>query len=215
MSDMNENKFEIDKFYDDLSKGWDKTRPSYTQDIFRKITAHLDKNKPYSFFDFGCGTGLLCKFISDNFPDAKIEGIDISNQMIVKAKSNCPNCNFYVGDVESTNLPDYDVIISKDVFNHIKDIHKTISRLNDLLNPEGMLIIANRKRERNLKDEIVDTLKTMDYEISTESYFFKPTEEEINDFLNTLTKFKEEHKSIVRKKLESADEYYMIFANKR
>ena len=208
-------KFEIDKFYDDLSKSWDKTRPKYTQEIFRKITAHLDKNKPYSIFDFGCGTGLLCKFISNNFSNAKIEGIDISSQMIEKAKINCPNCNFYVGDITSINLPNYDVIVSKDVFNHIKDIPKTISRLNDLLNPNGTLIITNRERKQNVKDEIVNTLETMNYEISTEYHSFKPTTQEIDYFIETLSNFKEEHKNIIRKKLEGEDKYYIIFANKK
>ena len=212
---MTENKFEIDKFYDNLSKSWDKTRPKYTQKIFRKITSHLDKNKPFSIFDFGCGTGLLCKFISNNFPKVKIEGIDISSQMIEKAKTNCPNCNFYVGDITSINLSNYNVIISKDVFNHIEDIHKTISRLNDLLNPKGMFIIANREREQNVKDEIVNTLETMNFEISTEYHSFKPTKLEINSFVEILSNFKKEYKNIIRKKLGSSDKYYIIFANKK
>ncbi|MEA1895973.1 MAG: class I SAM-dependent methyltransferase [Euryarchaeota archaeon] len=97
-------------------------------------------NKIFRFIDW-------FQLISDNFPNAKIEGIDISIQMIEKTKSNCPNCNFYVGDGTSTNLPNYDVIISKGVFNHIDDVHKTVSRLNDLLNPYGMLIITNRERK--------------------------------------------------------------------
>jgi len=215
MDNITENKFEIDKFYDDLSNSWDKTRPKYTQEIFRKIIAHLDKNKPYSILDFGCGTGLLCKFISDNFRNAKIEGIDISSQMIKKAKINCSNCKFYVGDIISINLPNYDVIVSKDVFNHIDDIHQTISRFNDLLNPNGMLVIANRERERKVKDEIVNTLKTMDYEISTEYHSFKPTKQEIASFIDTLSSFKEEHKNIIRKKLEGEDKYYIIFADKK
>jgi trans-aconitate methyltransferase len=215
MGNMTENKFEIDKFYDDLSKSWDKTRPKYTQDIFKKITSHLDKNKSYSILDFGCGTGLLCKFISERFPNAKIEGIDISKQMIEKAKINCPNCNFYVGDITSINLPNYDVIVSKDVFNHIDDIHHTISRLNDLLNPKGTLVIANRERERKIKDEIVSTLETMSYEISTEYHSFKPTKSEIDSFIETFINFKEEHKNIIRKKLENEDKYYIIFADKK
>ncbi|VVB87692.1 Trans-aconitate 2-methyltransferase [uncultured archaeon] len=212
---MIKNKFEIGKFYDNLSKSWDRTRPKYTQDIFRKITAHLDKNKPYTIFDFGCGTGLICKFISDDLPNAKIEGIDISSQMIEKAKTNCPNCNFYVGDVTSINLPKYDVIISKDVFNHIYDIHKTISRLNDLLNPYGVLIITNKDRKQNVKDEIVNILETMNYEISIEFHSFKPTKQEIDSFIETLSNFKEEHKNIIRKKLEDEDKYYIIFADKK
>jgi len=213
---MSENKFEIDKFYNDLSISWDKTRPKYTQEIFKKITSRLNKNKQYSIFDFGCGTGLLCKFILESFPNAKIDGIDISNQMIEKAKTNCPNCNFYIGDITSINLPNkYDVIVSKDVFNHIDDIHQTISRLNELLNPKGMLVVANREREGKVKNEIVNTLETMDYEILTEYHPFKPTKQEIDSFVETLSNFKEKHKNIIRKKLEGENKYYIIFADKK
>lgn len=215
MNNLTESEFELDRFYDNLSKTWDKTRPGYSQEICRKITSRIDIKDPYSIFDFGCGTGLLCKFISDNFPDAKIEGVDISSQMIEKAKTNCLNCNFYVGDIFSIDLPDYDVIISKDVFNHITNIHRTISRLNDLLNSKGKLIIANREREQNIKDEIVKTLETMNYEISTEYYSFKPTKQEIDSFIETLSNFKENHKNIIRRKLENSDKYYIIFADKK
>lgn len=119
---MDKKKIDITKFYDDLSQSWDSTRPKYTLEIFIEIISRLDKNKPYSILDFGCGTGLLCKYLSDNLPNAKIDGIDISSQMIERAKANCPGCNFYVGDILSIALPQYDAIISKDVFNHIDDI---------------------------------------------------------------------------------------------
>lgn len=33
MDNMQEKRFEIDKFYADLSKSWDETRPKYTNDI--------------------------------------------------------------------------------------------------------------------------------------------------------------------------------------
>lgn len=212
---MSENRFKIEKFYDDLSESWDNTRPKYTPEIFRRIISHLDKNKQYSILDFGCGTGVLCRFISENFPDSRIDGIDISNQMIEKGKINCQNCNFYVGDISSTNLPCYDVIISKDVFNHIDDIYNTISILNGLLNTEGKIIIANRERNSDIKNKIINALETLNYGISTEYNSFKPAREEIDCFLKTLSGFKEEHKNIIRKKLESEDKYYIIFADKK
>jgi hypothetical protein len=37
--------FDINKFYDDLSKSWDKTRPEYTTEIFRKILFLQIKNE--------------------------------------------------------------------------------------------------------------------------------------------------------------------------
>lgn len=208
------DEFDINTFYDDLSKSWDDTRPTYTEEIFRKITSHLDKHTFYSILDFGCGTGLLCRSISENFPNTKIDGIDISRQMIERAKSNCPNCNFYIGDISLITLSSYDVIISKDVFNHIADIRKTILRVNGLLNTKGTVIIANRERSQDTKKEIVNALESLGYEVSAEYYTFKPTKQEVDFFINALSNFKEEHKRVVRKKLESADKYYLIFAGK-
>lgn len=207
-------RLEIDKFYDDLSKIWDKTRPKYTAEIFSKIISHLDKNKPYSILDFGCGTGLLCKNLHENLPNAKIEGIDISGQMIEKAKTNCPNCNFYVGDILSFNLPKYDIVVSKDVFNHVEDIHKTVTRLDELLTDLGKLIIANRERNKGEKNKITDALRQLGYKISAEHFSFKPTKKEIDDFTAELPAFIEEHKAFIRKKLEESGEYYIIFADK-
>ncbi len=176
---MNKKKIDLAKFYNDLSQSWDNTRPKYTQEIFRKIASHLDKNKQYFILDFGCGTGLLCKYLSENLPKAKIDGIDISNQMIEKARINCPNCNFYTGDIFSVTFPQYDAIVSKDVFNHIDDIPKTLKRLNDLLRVNGMLILANRERERGVKNSIVATLESLEYKMFVEQYSFMPTKEEI------------------------------------
>lgn len=211
---MTENKFETSKFYNDLSATWDKTRPKYTEEIFRKITSYIDKNKTHSILDFGCGTGLFCKYIADNFQNIKIDGIDISSQMVEKARMNCPDSTFYVGDISLINLPKYDIIISKDVFNHIENIPKTISKLNDLLNYNGMLIITNRERNSDL-EKIVNILNAMNYKTVIEYLSFKPTSEEIELFLQTLSNFKEEHKNIIKLKLENTDRYYLVLADKK
>jgi|GEM_PF-5091386 len=64
----------------------------------------------------------------------------------------------------------YNVIISKDVFNHIDDIYNTISILNGLLNTKGKIIIANRERNSDIKNKIINALETLNYEISTECH---------------------------------------------
>ncbi len=211
---MNKEKIAIAKFYNDLSWNWDNTRPKYTQEIFRKMASRLDKSKPCAILDFGCGTGLLCKYLSENLPGAKIDGIDISNQMIEKAMMNCPNCNFYTGEIFSAALPRYDVIVSKDVFNHIDDIPKTLKRLNDLLRVNGMLILANREREQGVKNSIVATFESLGYKTFVEQYSFMPTKEEIELFLRTLPNFSENHVKTIRDRLEASGEYYVVYANK-
>lgn len=178
------------------------------------MASRLDKSKPCAILDFGCGTGLLCKYLSENLPGAKIDGIDISNQMIEKAMMNCPNCNFYTGEIFSAALPRYDVIVSKDVFNHIDDIPKTLKRLNDLLRVNGMLILANREREQGVKNSIVATFESLGYKTFVEQYSFMPTKEEIELFLRTLPNFSENHVKTIRDRLEASGEYYVVYANK-
>lgn len=210
--DTNKKKFDLTQFYDDLSQTWDGTRPKYTTQIFQKIISHL--NKSSSVLDFGCGTGLFCKYAQENLPDAKIEGIDISNRMIEKARTNCPSCQFYVGNILSTVLPKYDAIISKDVFNHISDISKTLSRLDELVNIGGKLVVANREREADTKGKITTALESLHYLIRIKHYSFKPAEEEIESFIKTLSGFDERHKQIVREKLLTCGNYYIIYAHK-
>jgi trans-aconitate methyltransferase len=205
-------KFDITRFYDDLANSWDNTRPKYTLEIFEKITSRLDKGKPYSILDFGCGTGLLCRYLSDNLPNARIEGVDVSSRMIEKARRNCPEGSFYVGDILSLNLPHYDIVVSKDVFNHIDKIPEVFSRLNELLNDDGAFIIANREREQTTKETILAALKLLEYQVSEEQYSFTPAEEEIRCFLKTLSGFSDRHVQMIRERLLASGNYYIIYA---
>lgn len=212
---MDNDKLDIVKFYNDLSDSWDKTRPAYSAEIFKLMISGMDKDKQHSILDFGCGTGLLCKYLLDNFPRAKAEGVDISSQMIKKAKANCPGCNFYTGDISSIDSGNYDIIVSKDVFNHIGDIRKTILKLDSILRPGGKLIFANRERDPQIKKEIIDSLESLEYGIRSGNHSFKPTKEEINFFIETLSEFQEKHKDIIKNKLSGDVNYYIIFADKK
>lgn len=210
--DTQYGKIQVAAFYDELSGTWDKTRPEYTEEIFKKILSHLEKSRQYPILDFGCGTGLLCKYLHKHLPEAKIDGIDVSSRMIEKAKTNCPDCNFHVGDILTANLSHYDVIVSKDVFNHIEDVRKILSRLDELLDNPGKIIIANRERDTGVKHNIIDSLRQLGYRISTEHFSFKPAQEEIDTFMEGFSAFKEEHQAFIRKKLEESGDYYIILA---
>lgn len=214
MARINENNFNTEDFYDRLSENWDMTRPGYTQKIFGRMVSRLDKNNTHSILDFGCGTGLFCRFVSENFANAKIAGIDTSGRMIEKAGLNCPECKFYLGDILSAELPHFDAVFSKDVFNHIKNIDAIVSRLGSLLNAGGKLVIANREREKDVKNKIMGALRLPGFKTETEEYSFKPREAEINSFIKALPDFSERHREIVRKMLHDSGNYYIIFADK-
>lgn len=204
---------QIDKFYDGLSTSWDETRPKYTAEVFGRVLSKIDRPDP-SILDFGCGTGLLAKFLREKLPQAKIDGIDISRGMIKKAKANCPGCRFYTGNISGIELPYYDVIVAKDVFNHIPDPTETLVRLNEHLNPKGSIIIANRERDQGKKQDMVGVLESLGFRISAEEYTFNPSPEEIQAFLGNLTGFSTKHKTAIEKHLESSGKYYLIYAKK-
>lgn len=204
---------QIDKFYDGLSASWDQTRPKYTSEIFAKILGKIEKPDA-AILDFGCGTGLLAKYLYQRLPGAKIEGIDTSGKMVKKAQANCPECHFYTGTVSNVVLPNYDVIVAKDVFNHIQDSIETLVRLDQHLDPKGLIIIANREREAGKRSEIINALESLGLKPSTEEFAFNPSLEEIDSFLVTLSGFSEKHKESVRRHLESSGKYYIIHAQR-
>lgn len=208
-----QNALQIDKFYDGLSASWDKTRPKFTTEVFARIHSKIN-SKDASILDFGCGTGLLTKYLHEKLPGAKIDGMDISQEMIKKAQANCPECRFYYGDISSAELPQYDVIIAKDVFNHIPDFTETIVKLDERLKPKGSIIIANREREQGKKRDIFGVLESLGFSVSAEEYTFNPSSEEINAFLSTLSGFSETHKAAIKKYLESSGKYYIIYSQK-
>jgi len=202
------------EFYDNLASSWDETRPEFTSTIFAEIVSLLDKTRPLLILDFGCGTGLLSKYLHENLPSAKIDGIDISSEMVARARMSCPNCTFYAGGIFSTRLPHYDVVIAKDVFNHIDDIPKTILRLDGLLNDEGTIVVANRERDASVRSSIRRTLNSLHYRASTHTYSFQPTEEEVDSFLRSLSGFDDRQKDMIRVRLATPSEYYIVDARK-
>ncbi len=51
----------------------------------------------YSVADFACGTGRVLEFLSSHFPSAT--GIDISPEMLSRARLRCPRATLILGDV--------------------------------------------------------------------------------------------------------------------
>lgn len=96
--------------------------------------------------DLGCGIGELCKEISYNFPDSKILGIDTSNKMIERAQNE-----FISNSIEYKNIPidslqnneQFDIIISTNAFPYIPNKPNTISIIENILKPNGLVLILH------------------------------------------------------------------------
>lgn len=147
----NENKEKYEKKLD--NKAYDKFYSKYYDAIhlnkkrceleLKHITSLEKKTRSTKILDVGCGTGYTVKLFHDKAYD--IIGLDQSEDMISKAQSNYPKCEFVTNNILTSNIFDFDS------FTHILCLGKTIYEIKDkesffdncvsLLSKDGYLII--------------------------------------------------------------------------
>ena len=74
------------RFFGAMASEWD-TRadhPGRLEPLYKALDAV--ERHPRHVLDIGCGTGAAALALSERFPDAWVEGIDISEQMIAEAR---------------------------------------------------------------------------------------------------------------------------------
>ncbi len=98
--------------------------------------------------DYGCGCGLFSVLCAER--GARVTGIDASAHAIRAAnlyasqKGVTDLCNFMVGsEVQGQH---FDVVIVKDVIEHIQDDSKYVHALADALNPNGQLVLSTHNK---------------------------------------------------------------------
>ena len=68
-------------------------------DIISNIKTKENINDDIIISDFGCAAGEFVYALRKNFPKAKIEGYDVLDELIEKAKIEVPNVDFFVGSI--------------------------------------------------------------------------------------------------------------------
>jgi len=132
--------------YDNLWKtGWEDARlygpiARHSRRIIKKMIKSL---KISSVLDVGCGEGSLLNLISEIHNPEIISGIDVSHNALEIAKKVFPDGNFYKIDITKQKLEkNFDLIVSADVIEHLKDDEKALMNMAKMLNPNGRLIIS-------------------------------------------------------------------------
>jgi trans-aconitate 2-methyltransferase len=93
---------------------------------FLDLVARVGAIAPRRVVDLGCGPGALTGLLAKRWPDAPIEGIDSSPEMI--AGASAPGVTFRVGDIESWQpSPDTDVVVSNAAFQWVPS-HRSLLR---------------------------------------------------------------------------------------
>jgi ubiquinone/menaquinone biosynthesis C-methylase UbiE len=138
------------EFFNDIADTWDKR--FQTQDL----TKFLEQVAPtfgllpgQKVLDVGAGTGILIPFLLQAVgPTGLVVAVDFAEKManICKAKyANNSNVSVQVQEAEKLKFPSqtFDAVICFGSFPHIENKEEALQLLNQVLKPDGKLIIAH------------------------------------------------------------------------
>jgi len=119
---------------------------AYKADIIRSILEAYNKtSKNVNILDIGvAGAELASLYLGKQ----NLTGIDISIEMIRKAKMLLPQCNFFEQDGEDLEFQDesFDVVVSSDAFYYMEDPGRSISESFRILKQGGLIINVSRNQ---------------------------------------------------------------------
>jgi trans-aconitate 2-methyltransferase len=93
---------------------------------FHDLVARIGAASPRRVVDLGCGQGELTRTLTARWPDAVVEGLDSSPEMIREAKALASEVAFSQADLRTWSSPaDVDVIVSNAALQWVPD-HRTL-----------------------------------------------------------------------------------------
>lgn len=101
------------------------------------------------YLDVGTGTGELAFKILQRCPGARVDGVDLSPQMLAVARNKAAHCggaesiSFFQADATALPMGDasYDGIISGFCFRNIERRRKALTEMHRVLKPGGRLVV--------------------------------------------------------------------------
>ena len=129
--------------YNAIAEKFDQTRKKYPWSEFWEFKRYIKFGD--NVLDIGCGNGRLLTVLKD----LKINytGLDISKELIKKAKINFPDQNFKVGNILETNIfKQYNHIFLLAVLHHIPSFElrfNLLRKIGKALKPGGYLFMTN------------------------------------------------------------------------
>jgi len=103
---------------------------------------------PAAILDVGCGTGRLLRTAADQFPDARLEGVDVAEGMIEQAKASAgpsSKISYQLATAEDLPFPagQFDLAFSTMTFHHWADQRRGVAELARVMAPSGRWILAD------------------------------------------------------------------------
>ena len=95
--------------------------------------------------DVGCASGIVCKILKQKHPFLKIQGMDLSPEMILEAQKKYPQIEFFEGDVMAIPRKDkdFDVLTTVYTLRNFPNLEESLNEMVRTLKPGGKLLILD------------------------------------------------------------------------
>ncbi|MEI7596179.1 MAG: class I SAM-dependent methyltransferase [Bacteroidota bacterium] len=140
--------------FDSVAKDWDNNsiHIQRTEAIAAEMLKSISFNKSMKALEFGAGTGLLSFALKDYFKEITLMDNSIEMSKVASAKvieANISNIKTLVFDLEKEDYTSekFDIIYSQMALHHVVDVESVISKFDKMLNPNGILVIADLCKE--------------------------------------------------------------------
>jgi SAM-dependent methyltransferase len=130
----------------------------YVQAFLRRLPSQPEVSEPRAILDIGCGTGIpLARHLA--LSGAKVIGLDISTEMLKKARANVPNASFISGDILTARIEGrFDGVLAWDSLFHIplEKQEEALRKVIGLLKPNGVFLFTTGGERGELVAEMFD-----------------------------------------------------------
>ncbi|MBU7572348.1 MAG: trans-aconitate 2-methyltransferase [Hydrogenophaga sp.] len=114
----------------------ERTRP------VRDLVAALPAHDVQVAIDLGCGPGNSTEVLADRFAQARVTGLDSSDDMLAAARERLPGTRFELGDIAAWDpVESFDVILANASLQWLPDHATLYPRLMSRLAPGGSLAV--------------------------------------------------------------------------
>ena len=126
--------------------------------VYEKALELIVLGKVERLLDVGCGTGTFLRMASERFPDARLAGVDASEDMLSEARKALERTPIELGCADAAILPfpseSFDFVVSILTFHHLpSDIKiRAIQEISRVLKKEGKCLIADFGRAETAWD---------------------------------------------------------------
>lgn len=158
--------------------------------FYEDLNSLIEKINVKEILDVGCGIGFVTNEIHKKFRDKKIEGIDIDEKKIQKAKSKFSEIKFSVGSIFSIPKVDnsYELVVSTETLEHLEKPEKALLEITRV---SKKYIIVSVPREPYFRIANVLRLKYLGSLGNTPGHINNWPKKDFESFLNKYLVIKE------------------------